>query len=304
MKDKLLRSNLYLGLMGFFVSTLLLVLKISFMETWFFCFAWWSFILFLDSLNFRKNGSSPLSESCSNFFFMAYLSVLVWVIFELINLRLENWSYHDLPLHTPERWAGYFLGFASVIPAFQELSLFFRRFNKGNRLSLFKLEPKPWFLRACIIFGLVSIALVLSWPRIFFPLPWLCFLFLLEPINYIRKSDSLLRGFKEKDWTRFWSWIFAGLIAGILWEMWNFWSGSHWEYSLPYLDFGRVFHMPVLGYSGFLPFSLEIFVIFTFFSDIKKRLEGRKTIKTLSLIVMGLLCLAGFYLIDKFTLVR
>lgn len=301
MKDKVLRLNLYVGLIGFFVSALLLVLKSSFMKTWFFCFAWWSFILFFDSLNFRKRGSSPLSRSCSHFFLLAYLSVFIWIVFELINLRLKNWSYHSLPLHTPERWAGYLVAFASVIPALQELSCFFKEILKGKKLSLFMVKVKPVWLRALVLLGLVSVFLVLLWPQIFFPLPWLFFLFILDPINYNRHNDSLLRGFEKGDWNRFWSWVFAGLVAGILWEMWNFWAGSHWEYSLPYFNFGRVFHMPILGYTGFLPFSLEIFEISIFFSDIKEKLKGKKEVKILILIVLGLSCLVGFYLIDSFT---
>jgi len=301
MGDKVLRLNLYVGMMGFVVSALLLVLKSSFMKTWFFCFAWWSFILFLDSLNFRIRGSSPLSRSCSHFFLMAYLSVFIWIVFELINLRLKNWSYHSLPLHTPERWAGYFVAFASVVPALQELSYLFREMLKGKKLSVFRIEPRPWLLRGFVLLGLISIPLFLLWPQIFFPLPWLCFLFIFDPINYRRCNDSLLRGFEKGDWSRFWSWVFAGLVAGVLWEMWNFWAGSHWEYSLPYFDFGRVFHMPILGYTGFLPFSLEIFEISTLFSDIREKLKGKKTIKILILIVVGLLCLVGFHLIDSLT---
>ncbi len=302
MKDKLLRANLYVGLTAFLASTLLLILKSSFMKTWFFCFAWWSFILFLDSLNYRIRGSSPLSDSLSNFFLMAYVSVFVWIVFEFFNLRMKNWSYHSLPLNTPERWAGYFVAFASVIPALRELSLFFMQFLKGKKLSLFRVQPNPLLCRGSILFGLVSICLVLLWPRVFFPLPWICFLFLLDPINYRRKNDSLLRSFEQGDWTRIWSWVFAGLAAGIFWEMWNFWAGSHWEYSLPYLDFGRVFHMPVLGYTGFLPFALEAFEISTFFSDLKEKLRGKKSVEILILIILGLSCLAGFYLIDRFTL--
>lgn len=302
MKEKMLRLNLYVGLTGFFISALLLVWKSSFMKTWFFCFAWWSFIFFLDSLNFRKKGFSPLSRSYSHFFLLAYLSVFIWIVFEIINLRLKNWSYHNLPLHTPERWAGYFVAFASVIPALQELSLFLGEVLKGKKLSLFKVEPRPWLLRGFVFLGLISILLFLLWPQIFFPLPWLCFLFILDPINYNRQNESLLRGFKKGDWNRFWAWVLAGLVAGILWEMWNFLAGSHWEYSLPYFNFGRVFHMPILGYTGFLPFSLEIFEISTFFSDIKEKLQGKKTIKILILIVLGLSCLVGFYLIDNFTL--
>lgn len=304
MKDRALRMNLWVGSMVLFVSTLLLVLKLSFMKTWFFCFAWWSFILILDSLNFRKRRTSPLSDSLGNFFLMAYLSVFVWIVFELFNLRLKNWSYHGLPLARPERWAGYFVAFASVIPALQELSLFFKDVLKGKKLSLFRIKPTPLLLRGFVSLGLVSIFLALLWPRIFFPLPWICFLFLLEPINYNRKNVSLLRDLEEGEWIRFWAWVLAGIAAGILWEMWNFWAGSHWEYSLPYLDFGRIFYMPVMGYAGFLSFSLEIFETSSFFSDIKAGLKGKKAIGVSIMIILGLLCLAGFYLIDRLTLVR
>jgi hypothetical protein len=271
------------------------------MKTWFFCFAWWSFILFLDSLNFRIRGSSPLSRSCNHFFLLAYLSVFAWIVFELINLRLKNWSYHNLPAHTLERWAGYFVAFASVIPALQELSYFFQEVLRGKNLSFFSVKVKPVGLRALVLIGLVFFVLFMLWPRIFFPLPWLCLCFILDPINYRRHNDSLLRGFEKGDWNRFWSWVFAGLVAGILWEMWNFWAGSHWEYSLPFFNFCRVFHMPILGYMGFLPFSLEIFGISVLFSDIWQKLREKKTVEIMILVVLGLCCLGGFYLIDMFT---
>jgi len=304
MKEKILRLNLYIGLFAFLSSTLLLVLRITFMKTWFFCFAWWSLILFLDSWNFRRQRSSLLSGSFGKFLFMAYLSVFIWVVFELFNLRLKNWSYHRLPLHAPERWAGYFMAFASVVPALKELSILFGDFLKGKRLALFRISPKPILLWGFILLGLLSVFFVMLWPKIFFPLPWLCFIFLLDPINYWLKNDSILEGFEAGDWSRFWSWVLAGLMAGFLWELWNFWAGSHWEYSLPYLDFGRIFHMPVLGYTGFLPFSLEIFSLSTFLSDMKERLQQKTLLYILILMVLGLFCLTGFYLIDHFTLMR
>ncbi len=304
MKEKILRLNLYIGLFAFLSSTLLLVLRIPFMKTWFFCFAWWSLILFLDSWNFRRQRSSLLSGSFGKFLFMAYLSVFLWVVFELFNLRLKNWSYHSLPLHAPERWAGYFLAFASVVPAIKELSLLFGDFLKGKSLALFRISPKPIVLWGFFLLGLLSVFFVLLWPKIFFPLPWLCFIFLLDPINYWLRNDSILEGFETGDWTQFWSWVLAGLVAGFLWELWNFWAGSHWEYSLPYLDFGRVFHMPVFGYTGFLPFSLEVFSLSTFLSVMKERLQQKTLLNILIFVALGLFCLVGFYLIDRFTLMR
>lgn len=302
MKEKILRLNLYLGLIIFVFSALFLILNLSFMKTWFYCFAWWSFILVVDSLNFRRRKASPLSESTKSFLFLAFISVFVWLIFELFNLRLKNWSYHDLPSSIFERWLGYFIAFASVIPAMREISFFVEGFFKKKRLALFRMKPSPIFLRLCVFLGVLSIFLSLSWPRLFFPLVWLCFIFLLEPLNFWLENKTFLADLERREWTRLWSWISAGLVAGFFWELWNFWAGSRWEYSLPYLNFWRVFQMPVLGYTGFLPFALEIFAFYQLFSGMYKKLEKKILIKTVIFIFLILFYLGCFYLIDTFSL--
>ena len=48
----------------------------------------------------------------------------------------------------------------------------------------------------------------------------------------------------------------AGLLCGLLWELWNSQSLAHWEYSIPYLHAYQIFEMPVLGYAGYVPFGL------------------------------------------------
>lgn len=302
MKEKILRLNLYLGLIIFVFSALFLILNLSFMKTWFYCFAWWSFILVVDSLNFRRRKASPLSESTKSFLFLAFISVFVWLIFELFNLRLKNWSYHDLPSSIFERWLGYFIAFASVIPAMREISFFVEGFFKKKRLALFRMKPSPIFLRLCVFLGVLSIFLSLSWPRLFFPLVWLCFIFLLEPLNFWLENKTFLADLERREWTRLWSWISAGLVAGFFWELWNFWAGSRWEYSLPYLNFWRVFQMPVLGFTGFLPFALEIFAFYQLFSGMYKKLEKKILIKTVIFIFLILFYLGCFYLIDTFSL--
>ncbi len=302
MKTRIFCTNLYSGLTIFALTWLLLFLGVPFVKTWFFCLAWWSFILVLDSLNFRLRGSSPLSRSPALFFSKALFSVFVWNAFELFNLRLQNWSYHHLPAARPERWLGYFIAFASVIPALEELAILVGPIFV-NRLRLFRVRMSPLLVRTGPLFGLLSLLLGLLWPRIFFPLVWLGFIFLLEPLNYRLRNGSLIGDWERNDWQAFWSWVVSGLAAGFFWEFFNFWAGSRWEYHLPYLNFGRVFEMPVLGYTGFLPFALEIFASVQIFLWAGRKIEKRSPLARAAFIAgFAIFCGGVFALIDRFTL--
>lgn len=303
MKEKILRGNLYFGAFVFLFSTFFLVARSPFMKTWYYIFAWWSFILIIDSVNYRSSGKSPLSEGVSKFIFMGFISVCAWLIFELFNLRLRNWFYIDLPQGVFQRWLGYFLAFATVIPALKELSQVFQNFFRRKPLNLFKVRPSKFLLLGSAVFGILNIGAALLWPRLCFPLVWLGFYFLIEPLNYRLKAVTLLSDIERNDWGNFWAWIFSGLTAGFLWEFWNFWAGSHWEYSLPYLDFWHVFQMPVFGFLGFLPFALEIFVIWNFALAVQKRVKKFVPLSIVIILALLLFCAASFYLMDKFTLI-
>ena len=256
-------------------SAALLAAGAPFMKTWFYCFAWWSLLLALDGWKARRTGGSFVFDAGREFLFSAFLSVPVWLMFELFNLRLRNWSYHGLPPSLPERWAGYFLAFATVIPALKILAGLIRSFGVKTIRIRRGLTVSPELLRICAASGLTCLALTLVWPKIFFPLVWLGFIFLVEPLNYGRRGPSLLRGLEEGDAALPVVWMLAGLAAGILWELLNFWAGSHWEYHIPYLNFGRIFQMPVFGFGGFLPFALEIFAIDALAAGIYARLKAR-----------------------------
>jgi len=57
--------------------------------------------------------------------------------------------------------------------------------------------------------------------------------------------------------------LWAGcLICGFFWEMWNFYSYPKWVYQVPFADFLHIFDMPLLGYGGHIPFSLELFALY------------------------------------------
>jgi hypothetical protein len=44
--------------------------------------------------------------------------------------------------------------------------------------------------------------------------------------------------------------------------MWNMYAYPKWIYTVPFIDFWYVFEMPLLGYLGYLPFSLELFAMY------------------------------------------
>lgn len=301
MKDKILRSNLYLGLGILIAAVALRDSGGAFLKNWFYIFTWWPLILIFDSINYRKNKESPLSQSGKDFLFAAYVSVFIWLIFELFNVRLQNWSYFDLPRERLLRWLGYFLAFSSVLPALKELSVMFASWHKGRGPVLFRIRNSTALSSFMMGSGGAVLLLALIWPRVFFPLVWVGFILLIDPLNLRLGNQSLLQDLEQKDWGRVWSWIMAGAAAGGLWELLNYWSGSHWEYSLPYLDFARVFQMPLCGYAGFLPFALEVFALDQLFGCGRQRLSQDKRLFWVVLVLFLAVYAGIFYLIDIYT---
>jgi hypothetical protein len=54
------------------------------------------------------------------------------------------------------------------------------------------------------------------------------------------------------------------LLTAFFWEMWNYLSYPKWVYHVPWGDWCHIFEMPLLGYGGYLPFSLELFAMYHF----------------------------------------
>jgi hypothetical protein len=44
--------------------------------------------------------------------------------------------------------------------------------------------------------------------------------------------------------------------------MWNYNAMSKWYYTVPFVGFGKVFEMPILGYLGYLPFGWEVYALY------------------------------------------
>lgn len=96
----------------YFFGLYTLIRKIEPFYYYFYITSWWSYIIFLDAL---------LSLKYKRFFVLnRYLPLLIiiscgyWCFFELLNIRLQNWFYINLPPEMPYRYPGYLLGFGTV----------------------------------------------------------------------------------------------------------------------------------------------------------------------------------------------
>ena len=225
---------------------------------------WLGYILLMDSLVFLRKQSSLISRSWWKFILLFLLSVPLWWVFEGLNLRLQNWVYLGRDSFSNLEYAVLAsLSFSTVIPAVLESAEFAGSFSFISRLERGpRVDPGRGMEIAVFLSGWLGLTALLLWPQIFFPLVWLSVYFILEPINIWLGNDTLVSWLRKGDWRPIGA-LFAGvLITGFFWEMWNFYSFPKWIYSIPYADCCRLFEMPLLGYGGYLPFSLEIFAYF------------------------------------------
>jgi hypothetical protein len=88
--------------------------------------------------------------------------------------------------------------------------------------------------------------------------------FLLDPINARLGRPSILEAVRNRRWRVPISFAAGGLMCGFFWEAWNYWSTPKWIYNIPHVNHWHIFEMPLLGWSGYLPFGLELFAMANF----------------------------------------
>ena len=225
---------------------------------------WLGYILTMDALVLRRRGTSLLRRNGRAFVGLFAISAPAWWLFELLNRRTQNWQYLGRGLFTvPEYmfWAS--LSFSTVIPAVfetAELALtfpFLQRLRRGPVI-----RPTRPVLIGFFTGGAAMLTLAMLWPRYFFPLVWLSVYFILASINAWRGHRSLSKYTERGDWHPVVVLWVGVLICGFFWEMWNYLSFPKWVYHVPFVDFLRIFEMPMLGYGGYMPFSLELFALY------------------------------------------
>jgi hypothetical protein len=235
---------------------------------WGFFPMWLGYCLAIDGLVFWRSGTSLLTRNPRKYVGLFLISAPVWWIFELLNVRTQNWTYIGLEIFTPFGYAFWTtLSFTTVIPAVFGSAEFFSGFDFVKRLGRGPVIGTD--RRTTLIFfvlGWLMLALMLIWPRIFFLFIWLSLYFILEPVNIWLGNRSLANWTQKGDWRPVISLWLGVLLTAFFWEMWNYYSYPKWIYHVAWGDWLHIFEMPLLGYGGYLPFALELYALYHWIS--------------------------------------
>jgi hypothetical protein len=310
------QAQIALGLFLLVAAETLMFRAVEPVASWFYPCAWWSYILVVDGIVFLRQGKSLLISRPRELLVMVPWSVTFWLVFEMVNLRMENWHYVQVISCRPLRWMGYFVSYATVLPGIFEsaellgsLGLFARARTRPRVIA-------PFWFPLCSACGTACLVLPLLFPRYCYPLLWISFLLLLEPLNYVHQGGSLLREWEEGRVRKVLLLLTAGLLCGGLWEFWNFWAKTKWVYTVPFFDELKLFEMPVAGFLGFPFFAVECYVMYRFVSLFRfgrgwemessaapagTRVAGKTVVITAALMV--LFYVLAFHAIDRHTVV-
>ena len=226
-----------------------------------FIIPWTGYLLTVNALTLARSGSCLLTRAPVRLILLALCSCCFWWIFEYLNRFVQNWYYLGVADFGPSTYALLAsLAFCTVLPAVMstyELLLRFPLFNDGlSRLS-YSIAALPeriaWW--ALVLSG-VGLAGIGVWPDLLFPMVWVAPLVLIASIDRLWGEDAFLAPLQKGDYRHLVGPAVAALICGVFWEMWNVGSLAKWRYSLPFVQWGHLFEMPLLGYGGYLPFGV------------------------------------------------
>ena len=239
---------------------------------WFTPIVWTGYVLFVDGLAARLTGRSYLTTDRVEGLLVALASIGGWWLFELYNAPrfwrgAEDaaglwWRYHGLEPNLFVRRVGYDWAFATIFPGLF-LTAAVLRAAVFARARVTPWRPSPRVLALAVTAGAVSVAVPLLFVSTWLvPLVWIGWTLLLEPLNYRRGRPSWLADLTRGDASRLLALLTSGAVCGVLWEFWNYWAATRWTYTVPYLGSVKIFEMPVLGYLGFPPFTLECYAMY------------------------------------------
>jgi len=231
---------------------------------WAFTPLWVGYCLFIDGVVYYRTATSLLTRNWRAFLGLFCISILGWWMFEAFNTRLQNWTYLGREQFTQVEFSILAsFSFSVVIPAVFETAELIGSFGwpAWNKIGP-RIPNNRQTTLAVFSLGWLMLILMLALPGYFFPFMWLAVFFILEPVN-VWLGNRTLAGFIDKgNWRPIIVLWLGSLVTGLFWEMWNFYSYPKWIYHIPFVDFARIFEMPLLGYGGYLPFAMELYALY------------------------------------------
>ncbi|UQZ32293.1 small-conductance mechanosensitive channel [Paenibacillus sp. PK3_47] len=238
---------------------------------------WWSFILILDGLVYkRNNGVSIISRKPQLMQLLAVVSCFSWFAFEYLNFFvIENWYYPNKDVFSNFGNVFWFsLSYTTVLPAIVEWYLLLKTFTVMR--ERYKYGPKfnvsRTFLIIYYILGLILAFGMGYYPYLLFWVLWVALVPMLSAAMALVGYWTPFTPVKNGDWSKVILIALATVLNGFFWEFWNFGSEwfhdsiptnpNYWKYSVPYLDKIHIFsEMPILGYYGYLFFGLNCWIM-------------------------------------------
>jgi hypothetical protein len=272
--------------------------------TWLYHAAWYPTIVLMAALVARREGTDPFTAHPVHALSVFAWSAVFWFFFELLNWRLANWYYVNVPAGRLERWVGISLAFATVLPAIFLAARALEAWGVARSVRTTPMRVTSTGLRFTAVAGVVFLVLPLVWPRYFFPLVWGATTLLAEPALYRREPRwSLIADLERGDAGRIVRLLLGGAAIGLLWELYNSFARSRWIYTVPGLEGLKLFEMPLLGFVGFPVFALECWSVFHLLAcfgistpEVPRRGPiriGRKMVTATAGVVFAVLVLSG-----------
>jgi hypothetical protein len=243
------------------ISWLLAWSRIEFFSEYAFFPLWVGYILCINGISEMVSGVSLLTRMRGYFLSLFIVSIPMWWFFEYMNSIVHNWHYvfgHPIsPLHYDIQAS---IDFSTVVPAVLSASFLVFQFLRRYKVPPVSIKISSGSLAATFVCSFLCFAAMELFPNETFPFVWIIPILFLEPLNYkFNASASFLRLTERGELALPISIGVATIITGFWWECWNFYSLPKWVYTIPYVDFWKVFEMPFLGYFGYPFFGIIVF---------------------------------------------
>ncbi len=227
---------------------------------------WLGYILIINALTFKRTGRCLVHNHKRYLLLLFPASSAFWWFFEYLNRFVQNWYYLGVMDYGPLQYMLHAtVSFSTVLPAVAstaELLRSFPRMSDSTRCmkSWTVAHPKTASWALLVISG-TGLACIGKWSDYVYPLLWVSPVLIIMALQVIFGETTVFSGIKQGDWSVVWVPAVSALICGLFWELWNFKSLAHWEYSVPFVGRFHVFSMPILGFAGYLPFGLECMMV-------------------------------------------
>ncbi len=248
-------------------------------QTHTFTIPWIGYIILVNALTLKRSGRSLISHEPFYLACLFFFSAIFWWYFEFLNQFVQNWYYVNVEaLNRLEFFLYATLPFATVLPAVISTFRFLKTFRGLSRgLDHFVSIPvsRPRFMAvSAAVVAVAALSLTSIFPDYLFPMLWLAPTLIFAAAMVVAGVPTFLNDIPKGNWKKLFLLALSAVVCGFFWEMWNYFSYTRWEYSIPFVHRFLIFEMPLLGYAGYLPFGIQCGLIAWFVKNMLNKPAG------------------------------